>query len=637
MKRFSLAVFLVFALIGEMVSQVADTIELKEIVVAHDKTKYLVGAKVENVDLLEEKLVNTNNLSQLLGSMSHIHIKSQANNFSTISFRGTSADHTAILFNGENVNSITLGHSNLSLLPTYFMDNMQIVYGGASSVYGSDAIGGTINLTTKPTWEKGVSAEVKGELGSFHNYFTGTKFRVGNGKIESATKFYYDWGENDFPFWNIEAPDFEKQEFPRLRHPHNAYDKKGISQEVYYKFNKKNTFSVNYWHTDIWYQSQMKMSSVGGDAKPDVSSQQTHYGIVDHEFENKRLSIHSKLVWIRYDMLYNRTDDFATRRLIGETNLEYDFVFPGTINFGIKNSYLKADVHAYEDIIYENRSDAFVYYIHDFGKGWKASLNYRASYSEKYNLESSPSIGVNKLFTLSDHVSLIGKASISRSYKIPTFNDRYWIGAGKENLKTEKGYNADFSCKVSINGSNHKFIIEANPYYMIIDDWIQWFQITQDKWAPENLKVVESKGLEYNMIYEMKNLPSFRLKSKLCLAFNSSKMISSYDSSLATTGEQLAYSPKLTGKYILEIERKTILFGTDISYTGERNVAENEDAEKMADYYLVNASIGKNFRLKSSEFQVLLRLENILNKRYYNMLHYAMPEFGWSIGITYNF
>jgi outer membrane cobalamin receptor len=72
-----------------------------------------------------------------------------ANGSSTISLRGIGSDRTMTLINGKRMAPGTINGgsaANINNIPVQMVKEVQIVTGGASSVYGSDAIGGVVNF-----------------------------------------------------------------------------------------------------------------------------------------------------------------------------------------------------------------------------------------------------------------------------------------------------------------------------------------------------------------------------------------------------------------------------------------------------------------------------------------------------------
>ncbi|MGE0821774.1 MAG: TonB-dependent receptor plug domain-containing protein [Candidatus Binatia bacterium] len=63
--------------------------------------------------------------------------------------RGAESDHTLVLIDGVEVNSATLGSFDFSNLTTENVERIEVVRGGGGTLYGSQAIGGVINIITK--------------------------------------------------------------------------------------------------------------------------------------------------------------------------------------------------------------------------------------------------------------------------------------------------------------------------------------------------------------------------------------------------------------------------------------------------------------------------------------------------------
>ena len=73
---------------------------------------------------------------------------------STINLRGLGSQRNLILINGQRVTPYNInGVVDVSGIPTAFLDRVDIITGGASAVYGSDAISGAINFVLKKNFE----------------------------------------------------------------------------------------------------------------------------------------------------------------------------------------------------------------------------------------------------------------------------------------------------------------------------------------------------------------------------------------------------------------------------------------------------------------------------------------------------
>src|SRR5258708_1949411 len=144
----------------------ADTVRLKEVTIYGGAvSRYSSGTKVIQFRQDDE----TGLLNKALTEETAAYFKSYGNNqLSTISFRGTSASHTAVLWNGININSPTLGQTDFALLPVFLMEDIAVQYGTASSQYGTDALGGSIILSqSAPRFQRGTRLQLQQQNGSF--------------------------------------------------------------------------------------------------------------------------------------------------------------------------------------------------------------------------------------------------------------------------------------------------------------------------------------------------------------------------------------------------------------------------------------------------------------------------------------
>jgi vitamin B12 transporter len=76
---------------------------------------------------------------------------------SSVFIRGADSDHTLLLIDGVRVGSATLGTAPLEIIPLEQIDHIEVVRGPRSTLYGSDAVGGVIQIFTRHAAEPGVS------------------------------------------------------------------------------------------------------------------------------------------------------------------------------------------------------------------------------------------------------------------------------------------------------------------------------------------------------------------------------------------------------------------------------------------------------------------------------------------------
>ncbi|MDG1437517.1 MAG: TonB-dependent receptor, partial [Emcibacteraceae bacterium] len=102
----------------------------------------------------------------------------------SVSIRGAGGDNTVLLVDGIQLNDASApgGAFNFATLDTYNIARIEVLRGPQSILYGSDAIGGVINIVTK-TGEEGLGGKVFVEGGSFNTRRSGGSIYGGNEKI----------------------------------------------------------------------------------------------------------------------------------------------------------------------------------------------------------------------------------------------------------------------------------------------------------------------------------------------------------------------------------------------------------------------------------------------------------------------
>ena len=142
-------IFAFFVLMCQLISAQNDSItKLKEVIVS-DRTLYSSN-KSQSIQILNDSVINKNqsSLSNLLNYNSVLYFKEYGRGMlSTVSFRGTTASQTAVIWNGINVNSQLNGSADFNTFTAPDFNNISIKAGGGSVSYGSGAIGGTVHLS----------------------------------------------------------------------------------------------------------------------------------------------------------------------------------------------------------------------------------------------------------------------------------------------------------------------------------------------------------------------------------------------------------------------------------------------------------------------------------------------------------
>ncbi len=643
MRRFVVLGFLMFLYVSWAVAQkqfsLLDTIQLEEIVSYGKLKKYQSGAKIEKIPDYQFKLAQDGNLEQLLSRTLPISLKTDAGGLSTIRIRGTAPSHTSVNFGGIDINSLTLGQSNMSVVPMYLFDEVGVQFGSSSSVNGSGNIGGAIHLGLKNNWTNGFKAETRAAHGSFGEQLYGTKLFVGNGKFESVTRAYYYYKTNDFSFTNPNYRDFENKVFEIEDTQHNAnVENMGLLQEFNYKFADNNFFVFHAWleENDRLNQQNMQTNLSQPDFKEKYNDKHVRLWA---EYKNQTKPFQYQLsggyVFDNSVFNSNSADSLQTQSFIGEAFAEHDYSKNGSYKIGAKATRIYPKVYTYSNNLkFEDRIDFYASWYHRFFNKLTASVNLRQGFVTDYKVPFTPAVGLNFLAFSKEKYVLNFSGNMAKSYRVPTFNDRFWIPGGNPELKPEKGTNYELGAKFSYCDEDFSGNIKVNTFFMNINDWILW-KNGGSFWYAQNVQNVESKGFEIMTDINFK-LWILENNSGINYSYTSTQRIESLSSTNALF-RQLEYVPKHSWNFFSTSTYKNLDFTIDGNYTGDQFIDE-EVSNILNAYFLLNFSAGYRLKLNNTNnFKITGMINNLLNAEYQANWGYAMPGINYRLSLTYNF
>ena len=135
-------------------AQSSDADDLDEVVVTATRTAITTDAALAPVEVIDRDTITrsqASSLGELLRGRAGINLSNQggAGKLSTLFVRGAESDHVLVLVDGVRIGSATSGLASFQDLPVALIDRIEIVRGPRSSLYGSDAIGGVIQIFTR--------------------------------------------------------------------------------------------------------------------------------------------------------------------------------------------------------------------------------------------------------------------------------------------------------------------------------------------------------------------------------------------------------------------------------------------------------------------------------------------------------
>lgn len=234
-----------------------DYLQTREVVVEGDATesreKSSAFTTVIHPDRYEDQLMS---LPEILSEQVGVFVKSAGGlgQLSTVSIRGSTAEQVSVFLDGIKLNTASGGAVDFSTIPLGGVERIEVIRGGASSRFGSDAIGGVINIVTKQAVAK-PEYELKFSGGSFLTLETREGFAKRFGDAGFTFNHTHLSSLGDFPFLStgVTLPDGSVigggQTFIR---EHNSFFSEGVLTRVDKPLgeNKQFSFVNDFFYTD---------------------------------------------------------------------------------------------------------------------------------------------------------------------------------------------------------------------------------------------------------------------------------------------------------------------------------------------------------------------------------------------------
>jgi outer membrane cobalamin receptor len=605
-----------------------DTVKIQEVIItAKQITSEQPGFKFFSIDSLQLNDYTLSSLTEVLNAATPLYIKYYGSGgTATSSFRGTSAGHTQITWNGININDPMLGQSDFSLIPSGMIDNVMVSFGGASMDLGNGAIGGIINLENEPSWEKHTLFDIASGAGSFGRYTGLVKVNTGREHFQSVTKAYLNTSRNDFPFLNTEA----SPEPARERRVNSQMLQRSFMQELYFG-KSENMFSAR-----LWYQSAARdlpgstFYGYSGEKQSDESLR----SLINYSFRKSRQEYFTTLAWLSTKLNYE-SDLYS----IDSRNKANSIVFKGGITTPVgqftrfkivlSNEFNIVESSNYTDGIKHNNAAVTISAERKKGRRLGAVILLRETLNDNSLMIPDFSAGLElRLISGEEHYL---KWNIARNSKIPSLNDRYWNPGGNPDLKNEYAYSYELGYKMDQNiSSSLKIGAEAGWFSNYIRDMIQWHPREFSLWVADNIGSVNTSGLESSI--------SLRYSvSNFYMNFNAGySYVRAVSLESETSGRQLIYVPENQANGSLQIGYKRFYSIWLTDFTG-RTFITADNADFLPDYTVNNVIGGIKTDLRKTQLDVYFKIENLFNVDYQTIAYYPQPGRSYFITLSFRF
>ena len=622
-----------------------DTLLLNEFEVIGNIEDFSSATKTVTIDSIARKELNLQDIGELLAAFTPVFVKSYGKgSLSTVSFRGTGASHTKVLWEGININSPMLGQTDFSLLPGFFFDEVELQYGGGSLHEVSGAIGGSIELKSR-----GVNADntvdIIQSIGSYGTYYTSASVNIHNQKIYSTTRFIRQSSLNNFTYLNNAIlPDSKK-----MTQENADFVNIGFTQQISYNVSNKQQVSFITWNQ--WNKRNVPtiMANVekGGNQK-ESNNDFFSRNVLKWVLHNDKSTWNANASYLFEELnYYLKTEDefhkqislIDSRNKVESYSFEWavSFKVVETLNLKIGMEMLQQNVVSsnYTGKKQRNVLSNYASLVSDINKKITTELLVRYELSDAKSVPLMPMFGVNyKPFSKQN---LHFRANISRNYNQPSLNDLYWYPGGNSDLKPEKSLESEIGFNyIKKQNDNLIFTVAGSAYASYVSDWIIWLPSDYRYWSPENIAKVYARGYEASIKIAGKLR---KVKFSLFTEYAYTRTTNNSDSAIASglSDIQLIYIPKHTVVGYFNISTVGYYLNWSLSYTGIRNTSLNGDeyySNKLPSYLLNNISVGKKLKLMNVDVDIRAKVYNIFNIDYQAVLWRAMPGRNFEVSLS---
>lgn len=413
-------------------------------------------------------------------------------------------ERVLVLVDGRRMNLGSSGNSSADWLPPVnAIERIEVLKGGGSALYGTDAVGGVINVIMKKGSDIGNHVTVKAAGGSWNaeQYAISASGSTdsGLGLIVSATKER----RGEYKFKNANG----KSQLLK----NSGYDDTGVIVKLDQKVGEDNRIGVNFEHINAEGGSPFGYSGFGNtDSHKRISNNVAlRYDWNESSDERGYVQVYKNYQHAHFrSPVASRQSNFTDSTIGIEAQQNFKFSDTDEMTAGLE--YYKTTVD--NNALYTGKRDInnkaiFAENRWEFAPTWQLNAGLRYDHHSKYGSEVTPKVALNKKFDENSNVYL----SWGRVFNAPTTDDLFWHQVdssqwgtfytyGDPNLKPEKGYVWTFGGNTKLN---EKTSLSANVFYSKITDAIDWDYTSVPNYTlAVNVNKEKRRGLELSLNHD---------------------------------------------------------------------------------------------------------------------------------------
>ncbi|MDO6765669.1 TonB-dependent receptor [Agarivorans sp. 1_MG-2023] len=528
----------------------------------------------------------------------------------SVFIRGSGSSQSLYLIDGVRINTATLGGAQLGLLPLEFVERIEILRGARASVYGADAVGGVINIITRPEF----GSEFHGLKASLGSQETGKVAARASGQIDEDTQYNIVFSRDRSNGYDIRPQDDLDESY--------GYETFGGLLSLDHRFNQDWRGRVFFLHNDsesefiqgVKTLNKHKQTVYGASVNYASNQWTSELGLSYHKDQSDTAPLEN----------YTNPDRYTTERNSADLLLGYklnsNWLLQGGLDY--QNDDISGSKSVYKQESRDNkaahigaRADYLVHIL-------EASVRYDDN--EHYGDHTTYNLG----WAWQLQSDLRFNALHGTAFRAPTFNDLYYPGLENPSIKAETSTNTEFGFALDLLRSQWQFNVFRND----VENLIAWGCVarcdndysgppeTHPLWTPDNVSDARIQGIE--------------IQGDFSTAWVNHRVIVEYlDPKDRSTNKNLIRRSEEQVKYKADVYWSDLQVVVDFLWSGE-SYEDAANTKTLGSYSVWDLSANYQFQ---NGLRLDAKLRNLFDQTYSTAQNYQAPGRTVEVGASYKF
>ena len=580
-----------------------------------EKTLEEAPGSVQVITALEIEEMGATSVDKVLEQAMGLMVATDSGRAKVANIRGTGNKRSLVLIDGRRLAAGYKDFTSTDQIPVTMIQRIEIVRGPSCAIYGSDAIGGVVNIITKKAPDKtsgGVTTRYKSHLdkdsdGGMGSAWVGSKLGKTSFILSGTTQRIGGWNDDG------DSPDDGDDK-----------DLNSAAGRVSYALTDTSNLSAGFEYFDLERQGERYYQGQGRERN--AEDQRLNYFI---QYDNQISQAGNLLVRAYRSEHENKmqfsptapvTSEEDAERRLNQVEARYTGPILGShllsVGAEFRQEGRKDSTGADNDL---NNASIFIQDEFEIFSSLYITAGLRYDDHSEFGGQFSPKASL--IYGILDDLRL--KASIGKGFRAPSISELF-VTSYRNKAKYVYNPNPDLepeeslSYEIGLEGGKGPFSGGITAFRNDIDNLIDAQFIT-----------TTGSGKNKTTYYQYQNIAQAHTQGieawadiKLPWHLSTGVGVTWLDTENKETGEELDGSPDIKGIFRLAYYHPDYKFraATRINYIGDQQVSNAED---KSGYMTVNIYFAKDF---SNQIQIFAGIDNLLNeKKAYDGVTYVEP------------